>query len=172
MSRLPTVLQAFWWERGYTVRSQRWEMGQGLMNKTVNLRVKGSLKLPHKDTHHMAAHTQDCCRVLLELRLASLHNMRTRSLHVVTAEQIWHTACLSGRTKLLPVCAEQKAQTHSGAAGSLLLLLLWRPFRVTWVSLYFALLLKKILSGYLNYPMMHCISTGSNLFHDDNASLP
>lgn len=33
------------------------------------------------------------------------------------------------------------------------------------------ILLKKIPSGYLDYPMMHCISTGSNIVHDDNAPL-
>lgn len=33
------------------------------------------------------------------------------------------------------------------------------------------LLLKKILSAYLNYPMMHCASSGSNIFHDDGAPL-
>lgn len=33
------------------------------------------------------------------------------------------------------------------------------------------LLLKKILSAYLNYPMMHCVSSGSNIFHDDDAPL-
>lgn len=33
------------------------------------------------------------------------------------------------------------------------------------------LLLKKILSAYLNYPMMQCASPGSNIFHDDGAPL-
>lgn len=33
------------------------------------------------------------------------------------------------------------------------------------------LLLKKILSAYLNYPMMHCVSSGSNIVNDDDAPL-
>lgn len=33
------------------------------------------------------------------------------------------------------------------------------------------LLLKKILSAYLDYTAMHSISSGSNVFHDDNAPL-
>ena len=32
-------------------------------------------------------------------------------------------------------------------------------------------LLKKIVSAYLDYSMIHLISTGSNIFHDDNAPL-
>lgn len=35
----------------------------------------------------------------------------------------------------------------------------------------YPLLLKKIVSSYLDYPMMHFISAGSNSFHDDNAPL-
>lgn len=44
-------------------------------------------------------------------------------------------------------------------------------FRVTWFSMYYPLVLKRILSSYLDYPMMHFISTGSNSFHDDNVPL-
>lgn len=37
--------------------------------------------------------------------------------------------------------------------------------------MYYLLLLKKIVSSYLDYPMMHFISAGSDGFHDDNAPL-
>lgn len=44
-------------------------------------------------------------------------------------------------------------------------------FTVTWLSLLPLILLKKIQDRCLNDPIMHLISTGSNIFHDDNAPL-
>lgn len=43
------------------------------------------------------------------------------------------------------------------------------PFRVTWSSLYYTI--KTYSEGLLtvDYPMMHFVSSGSNVFHDDNA---
>lgn len=42
------------------------------------------------------------------------------------------------------------------------------PIGVTWVIS----LIKRILSGFFKYPMMHCISTGSTFIRDDIAVLP
>lgn len=102
---------------------------------------------------------------------ASLDNMWTCILHNVARKQTWLAVCLSGRAKLhKPFTQRTQPDTNTQSCWWCIIIIL-RPSRVTWLSLNYPLLLKNILSGYLDYPMMHFISTESNNFHDDNAPL-
>lgn len=94
-----------------------------------------------------------CSASLDNMWTCILHNHRQKGSQSVSVEEQNYTHHLQERGH---------KQTH---------LLLHHSFRVTWFTPHYALLLKKILNGYLDYPVIHLISSGSNFFYDDDAPL-